>query len=83
MKVGTNERTLRPVSGLKRYREIVNFFALFAYWIAIEWDSSNKAGLLNIEQGSIGLRVAGASVKGCLIEITSSSTGRQAVLGKS
>lgn len=51
--------------------------------LAIEWDSSNKAGLLNIEQGSIGLRVAGASVKGCLIEITSSSTGRQAVLGKS
>ena len=50
--------------------------------LAVAWDSSNKAGLLSIEQGSIGLRVAGASVKGCLIEITSLSTARQAVLGK-
>ena len=83
MKVGTNDRTLCPVSGLKRHREIVNFFALFAYWIAIKWDSSNKAGLLNIEQGSIGLLVSRASVKGGLIEITSLSTGREAILGKS
>lgn len=85
MKVGTTDRTLRPASGLKRYPEIVNFFRTFCLLdiLAIELDSSNKAGLLKIEQGSVMLRVAVASVKGCLIEITSLSTGRQTIVGKS